>query len=173
MATLPSEHTSRKAMNLCYVQLPVGCGKTGLMGLTPFGVAKGRVLIITPNLTIRENVRRELNISDPNCFFNKRNVFVPKDGPLLSELKTGANLHDCDAAHIVVANIQQFSRANNRWYEALPSDYFDMILVDEGHHNVARTWTRLFEYFEGAKVISFTATPMRSDGQVVFWRARI
>ena len=151
----------------CYVQLPVGCGKTGLMGLTPFGVAKGRVLIITPNLTIRENVRRELNISDPNCFFNKRNVFVPKDGPLLSELKTGANLHDCDAAHIVVANIQQFSRANNRWYEALPSDYFDMILVDEGHHNVARTWTRLFEYFEGAKVISFTATPMRSDGQVV------
>ena len=151
----------------CYVQLPVGCGKTGLMGLTPFGVAKGRVLIITPNLTIRENVRRELNISDPNCFFNKRNVFVPKDGPLLSELKTGANLHDCDAAHIVVANIQQFSRANNRWYEALPSDYFDMILVDEGHHNVARTWTRLFEYFEGTKVISFTATPMRSDGQVV------
>ena len=151
----------------CYVQLPVGCGKTGLMGLTPFGVAKGRVLIITPNLTIRENVRRELNVSDPNCFFNKRNVFVPKDGPLLSELKTGANLHDCDAAHIVVANIQQFSRANNRWYEALPSDYFDMILVDEGHHNVAQTWTRLFEYFEGAKVISFTATPMRSDGQVV------
>jgi DNA repair protein RadD len=35
----------------CYVQLPVGCGKTGLMGLTPFGVAQGRVLIIAPNLT--------------------------------------------------------------------------------------------------------------------------
>jgi DNA repair protein RadD len=32
----------------CYVQLPVGCGKTGLMGLTPFGIAKGRVLIIAP-----------------------------------------------------------------------------------------------------------------------------
>lgn len=157
----------RESDEPCYVQLPVGCGKTGLMGLTPFGVAEGRVLIITPNLTIRENVRRELNISDPNCFFNKRNVFVPKDGPLLSELKTRANLHDCDAAHIVVANIQQFAGANNRWYEALPSDYFDMILVDEGHHNVARTWARLFEYFEGAKVISFTATPMRSDGQVV------
>ena len=32
----------------CYVQLPVGCGKTGLMGLTPFGIAKGRTLIIAP-----------------------------------------------------------------------------------------------------------------------------
>lgn len=160
------EHFEGKSTS-CYVQLPVGCGKTGLMGLAPFGVAKGRVLIIAPNLTIRENIRRELNVSSPNCFFSKRGVFVPKNGPYLSELKTGANIHDCDAAHIVVANIQQFSGGRNRWYEALPTDYFDMILVDEGHHNVAETWTRLFEYFSNAKVVSFTATPMRSDGQVV------
>lgn len=151
----------------CYVQLPVGCGKTGLMGLTPFGIAKGRILVIAPNLTIRENIRRELNVSNPNCFYSKRGIFVPKDGPYLSELKTGANIHDCDAAHIVVANIQQFSGSRNKWYEALPTDYFDMVLVDEGHHNVAETWTRLFNYFVGAKVVSFTATPMRSDGQIV------
>ena len=151
----------------CYVQLPVGCGKTGLMGLTPFGIAKGRTLIIAPNLTIRENIPRELNVSDPNCFYRKRGVFVPKDGPYLSELKTGANVHDCDAAHIIVANIHQFSGSRNRWYEALPADYFDMILFDEGHHNVADTWTRLCAYFSAAKVVSFTATPMRSDGKVV------
>ncbi len=151
----------------CYVQLPVGCGKTGLMGIAPFGIANGRVLIIAPNLVIRDNIRRELNVSDPNCFYTKRGVFIPKDGPYVSELKTGANMHDCDAAHIVVANIQQFAGAKNKWYEALPGDYFDMILVDEGHHNVAQTWTRLFEYFKDAKVVSFTATPMRSDGQIV------
>ena len=151
----------------CYVQLPVGCGKTGLMGMSPFGIAKGRVLIIAPNLTIRDNIRRELNVGDPNCFYSKRGVFAPKDGPYVSELKTGANIHDCDAAHIVVANIHQFSGAQNRWYEALPADYFDMILVDEGHHNVADTWKRLFAFFDKAKVISFTATPMRADGQVV------
>ncbi len=157
----------QKSNEPCYVQLPVGCGKTGLMGIAPFSIAKGRVLIIAPNLIIRDNIRRELNITDPNCFYIKRGVFTPKDGPFLSELKTGANIHDCDAAHIVVANIQQFSGAKNKWFEALPRDYFDMILVDEGHHNVAPTWTRLFEYFEEAKVVSFTATPMRSDGQVV------
>lgn len=150
----------------CYVQLPVGCGKTGLMGLTPFGIADGRVLIVAPNLTIRNNIVRELNISDANNFYSKRGVFEPVDGPFLSELKTGANRHDCDNAHIVVGNIQQFSGENNRWYEHFDRDYFRMILVDEGHHNVADTWQRLFEYFENAKVISFTATPMRSDGQV-------
>ena len=51
------EHFSKKNTP-CYVQLPVGCGKTGLMGLAPFGIANGRVLIIAPNLTIRENIRR-------------------------------------------------------------------------------------------------------------------
>lgn len=150
----------------CYVQLPVGCGKTGLMGLTPFGVAEGRVLIVAPNLTIRDNIVRELNISDSNNFYNKRGVFVPENGPYLSELKTGANHHDCDNAHIVVGNIQQFAGESNRWYEAFDRDYFRMILVDEGHHNVAETWQRLFQYFNEAKVISYTATPMRSDGQV-------
>lgn len=150
----------------CYVQLPVGCGKTGLMGLTPFGVSDGRVLIVAPNLTIRDNIVRELNISDTNNFYNKRGVFVPENGPFLSELKTGANHHDCDNAHIVVGNIQQFAGESNRWYEHFDRDYFRMVLVDEGHHNVAESWRRLFDYFQNAKVISYTATPMRADGQV-------
>lgn len=157
----------RTQTDRCYVQLPVGCGKTGLIGLTPFGISTGRVLIIAPNLTIRENIRRELNITDPNCFFIKRNVFRPVNGPFMSELKIGANMHDCDAAHIVVANIQQFAGSRNRWFEAFPSDYFQMILIDEGHHNVADSWQRLFQHFSGARVVSYTATPMRSDGQLV------
>ena len=38
------------------LQIPVGCGKTGIMATLPFGIAKGRVLVITPNLTIRNGV---------------------------------------------------------------------------------------------------------------------
>jgi DNA repair protein RadD len=152
-----------------YVQLPVGAGKTGLMGLTPFGLTEGRVLIVTPNLTIRQTVYDELDISRPDrCFYIKRGVFsAPVNGPFLSILKPGANIHDCDNAHIVIANIQQFSGPTNRWYERLPHDYFALILVDEGHHNVADTWTRLFAYFNSARVISYTGTPQRADGQVV------
>jgi DNA repair protein RadD len=36
--------------------------------------------------------------------------------------------------------------------------------VDEGHHNVAPSWAKVFERFPNAKVISLTATPFRSDG---------
>lgn len=138
-----------------------------MIGVTPFRNSAGRVLIVVPNLTIKTNVFDELNVSDPNCFYTKRGVFVPSVGPYISELKTKANIHDCDAAHMVVANIQQFSGDNNRWYEKFPRDYFKMILVDEGHHGVAESWQRLFEYFDGARVVSFTATPVRSDGRSV------
>jgi DNA repair protein RadD len=144
-----------------YIQLPVGCGKTGLMGLAPFGVT------VAPNITVRDTILNELDISKPDCFYSQRMVLTPNAGPYISVLKTGANIHDCDNAHIVVANIQQFVGVNNRWYEKLDHDYFQMILVDEGHHNVAESWRRLFDYFEGSKIISFTATPVRSDGQQV------
>ncbi len=157
-----------KKQDPCYVQLPVGCGKTGLMGLTPFEISDGRILIIAPNLTIRSTIYNELNISDEECFYFKRGVFeTTTSGPFISELKIGANKHDCDDAHIVLTNIQQFAGEENKWFEKFSNDYFKMILVDEGHHNVAPTWQRLFEYFNDAKVISYTATPVRSDGQKV------
>ena len=46
------------------LQIPVGCGKTGLMSVLPFGLAAGRVLIIAPNLVIRRGVARSLDVSD-------------------------------------------------------------------------------------------------------------
>ena len=68
---------------------------------------------------------------------------------------------------LLLQTSNSFSGKSNKWYESFPKDYFHLILVDEGHHNVAETWTRIFDYFSEAKVVSFTATPMRSDGKVV------
>ena len=44
-------------------------------------------------------------------------------------------------------------------------DYFDLILVDEGHHAAAASWQKVFRRFPDAKVVSLTATPFRSDEQ--------
>ncbi|MEK4711608.1 DEAD/DEAH box helicase family protein [Sporosarcina sp. FSL K6-5500] len=35
------------------IVLPTGAGKTGVMGITPFGISDGRVLIITPSLVAK------------------------------------------------------------------------------------------------------------------------
>jgi DNA repair protein RadD len=66
-----------------------------------------------------------------------------------------------------VTNIQQLASSADRWLPQFPPGFFDMILVDEGHHNVADSWRKVFDRFPEAKVVSLTATPFRSDGQRV------
>ena len=45
-----------------------------------------------------------------------------------------------------------------------------MIIIDEGHHNAAPSWRKVFEKFPEAKVVSLTATPFRADGKKVSGR---
>jgi superfamily II DNA or RNA helicase len=52
----------------------------------------------------------------------------------------------------------------------LPSDYFDLILFDEGHHSVAESWETLRARFPNARIVNFSATPLRADGQVMAGR---
>lgn len=151
------------------LRIPVGCGKTGLMGLLPFGLAEGRVLIVAPNLEIRDGVAEELNYSNRDCIWTKTRALADfTSGPHRAVLDgRNANLSDCDNAHIVITNIHQLASSADRWLPQFPDDYFDLILVDEGHHNAAASWRRVFERFPNAKVISLTATPFRSDGEEV------
>jgi len=149
------------------LQIPVGGGKTGVMATLPFGIAKSRVLIITPNLTILKGVAAALDITTPNCFWRARKVLKTyQAGPYRAILNgRNANIHDCIRSHFVVTNIQQLASSADRWLPQFPDGFFDMILVDEGHHNVADSWRKVFTRFPDAKVISLTATPFRSDGE--------
>lgn len=150
------------------VQLPVGCGKTGTMAILPFGVSKGRSLVITPNLEIMRTVSKNLDHATDGSFYRKTGVFSNGIGPAAAVLDADANIRDCDSSDFVVTNIQQLlAGGSSKWLERLSSDYFDLILVDEGHHNAAPSWQHVFEHFPRAKVTSFTATPLRADGKEV------
>jgi DNA repair protein RadD len=149
------------------VQIPVGCGKTGIMATLPFGVASGQVLVITPNLTIRKGVASALDIASRECFWAKTRVLPDfADGPYFAVLDShDANLHDCAESHFVVTNIQQLASSADRWLPQFPPNFFNLILVDEGHHAAAASWQKVFRRFPGAKVVSLTATPFRADEQ--------
>lgn len=148
-------------------QLPVGCGKTGVVATLPFEIAEGRVLVIAPNRTIRTVLSEALDLANPKCFWRKARVLPSTvNGPYTAVLDgPDANIHDCTESHFVVTNIQQLASSADRWLPQFPPRFFDMILVDEGHHNVAESWKKVFERFPEAKVVSLTATPFRSDGQ--------
>lgn len=166
--TAVREHFS-ESRTPAIIQIPVGCGKTGLIATLPFGIASGRVLVITPNITIRRGITDALEVGHPKFFLGKTKVLSSfTDGPFAAVLDgPQANIHDCTESQYVVTNIQQLASSADRWLPQFPPNFFDMILVDEGHHNVATSWRKVFERFPDAKVVSLTATPFRSDGQRV------
>jgi DNA repair protein RadD len=149
-------------------QIPVGCGKSGLITLLPFGIAAGRVLVIAPNVQIRDQLVGAFDSTNPECFYRTSAALTDlRHGPFVAALDADANLSDLDEAHVAVTNIQQLASGGGRWRGGLPDDFFDLILVDEGHHNAARSWQDVFERFPAAKVLSLTATPFRGDDQPV------
>ena len=150
------------------IQLPVGCGKSGVAAILPFGIAAGRVLVIAPNLTIKDELYKAFDITNKQkCFWRQRGVLEPREmtsGPYVCTLDTG-NLSVCEKSHIVLTNIQQFGTNADKWLTKFPEDFFDLIIVDEAHHGAAASWQRVFARFPNAKVANLTATPFRSDRQ--------
>jgi type I restriction enzyme R subunit len=53
-------------------------------------------------------------------------------------------------------------------YREFPSDFFDLVIVDECHRGSARdesNWREILEYFEPAVQLGMTATPLRADNK--------
>lgn len=149
------------------VQMPVGCGKSGFAAIAPLGISKGRVLVITPNLTIRDEICNSLDITHRKCFWKVAHVISRGDllnGPFVTTLEEG-NVSVCEKSHFVVTNVQQLSINPDKWLNKFSQDFFDMIIVDEAHHSPANSWQLVFSRFPNAKVIFLTATPFRADRQ--------
>jgi len=152
------------------IQIPVGCGKSGIAAIAPFGIAKGRVLVIAPNLTIKEGLFESMDVTNrQKCFWRKRGILTEEamiGGPFVTTLDTG-NLSVCEKSHFVVSNVQQLSTNPEKWLHLFPRDFFDMLIVDEAHHSPADSWRKVVEYFAAARVINMTATPFRADAQEI------
>jgi superfamily II DNA or RNA helicase len=153
------------------IVLPVGCGKSGCITLTPFAFRATRTLVIAPGVPIAEQLHEDFDPSRPDMFYVKCNVLDGQPYPEPVEIRgTTTNTADLEEADIVITNIQQLQGAANRWLQELPFDFFDLILFDEGHHNVAESWNALRNKFPQAKIVNFSATPTRADGQLMAGR---
>ena len=152
------------------IQIPVGCGKSGIAAISPFGIAKGRVLVVAPNLTIKDGLFESLDVTNrQKCFWRTRKVLKDSDmaaGPYACTLDTG-NISVCEKSHVIVSNVHQLATNPEKWLKKFPSDFFDLIIVDEAHHSPAKSWKKVIEHFENAKIINMTATPFRSDNKEI------
>ncbi|SEB27501.1 DEAD/DEAH box helicase [Paenibacillus sp. 276b] len=165
------------------IVLPTGTGKTGTMGLAPYEISDGKVLIITPGKVIREGVSDEFDTRTPFNFWTRRNVIL--DEAKLPNVyryagyQTPADrkriLGYLDNADVVIANIHKVysSSSKKALVNILQSNFFDMIIIDEAHHAAADSWLKTLEHFNASKIVKLTATPIRGDykeidGEVIY-----
>lgn len=159
----------KKSTEHALVTLPTGTGKTGLMGIAPYKISEGRVLIITPQTVIRDSVLGSLDPTYPKNFWIFSRVFDEVHHlPTLIEYDKSLTDEIIRKADIVVLNIHKLQeRLDSSLIKRVEPDFFDMIIIDEAHHSEAKTWKRAIEYFEGSKVLKVTGTPFRSDGKTI------
>jgi len=160
----------RSGRQSAIIQIPVGCGKSGIAAIAPFGIAKGRVLVVAPNLTIKEGLFESLDVTNrQKCFWRRRGILSDEamiGGPFATTLDTG-NITVCEKSHFVISNVQQLSTNPEKWLHRFPNDFFDMLIVDEAHHAPAASWQKVRGHFSAARVVNMTATPFRGDAQEI------
>jgi superfamily II DNA or RNA helicase len=153
------------------IVLPVGCGKSGCITLAPFAFRSNRTLVVAPGLHIAGQLAADFNPTNTEMFYQKCQVLAGAPYPEPVEIRgTMTNRADLNEAAVVITNIQQLQGDANRWLQGLPRDYFDLILFDEGHHSIAESWETLKAHFPNARIVNFSATPLRADGQIMAGR---
>ena len=153
------------------IVLPVGCGKSGCITITPFAFRAIRTLVVAPGVKIAQQLHDNFDPAHPDIFYIKCGVLNGPPFPEPAAIQgTTTNRADLEEADVVLTNIHQLQGKENRWLQNLPDDFFDLILFDEGHHNVAQSWETLRAKFPAARIVNFSATPLRADGQIMAGR---
>jgi superfamily II DNA or RNA helicase len=125
------------------VQLATGGGKTPTFGTisAPFLKNGLRVLVIAHREELLLQAQEKMEaISGVSAGIIKNGY---KPNPLYN---------------LQIASIQSLAR---RQYLPLA----DLVIVDEAHHACSQSYTKVLEKYPDTKILGFTATPCRNDGQ--------
>lgn len=148
------------ARSVLYV-LPTGGGKTYTYSyIAEHAGAKGNSVLI---LEHRKELIRQASLSLATLDVGHQ-IIAPADkvaGIRRSHIdRIGWPAID-PRSHVAVASVQTLGRRLD-WLAA-----FDprLIIIDEAHHAVAGTWSRIIEACPHARLLGVTATPVRTDGR--------
>lgn len=159
------------------VCLPTGYGKTAVMTAAGFIAKAKRVLIVTPTNALRvqaarsfrtlETLRRlgaipdEVALSSPHVEVVEERIITQDQWSALAD------------ADVVICTPHSAS-PEIEGIQLPPEGFFDLVLMDEGHHSPARTWAAFIAATPTARHVLFSATPFRRDrrqlpGRLIFY----
>jgi superfamily II DNA or RNA helicase len=150
--------------NIALVVLPTGCGKTGVAVLAAYALNATRVLVITPSVKISKQIHEAFCGSQARrCFLEERGIcpsayviqVVPRGECITDSAKIRQNYVDS----FMVVNAHKIGGLSSVKIEDIPSDGYDLVIVDEAHHYPAPTWKTLVDHFYQSRRLFITATP--------------
>ncbi|MDW4214050.1 DEAD/DEAH box helicase family protein [Staphylococcus saprophyticus] len=121
-------------------------GNKNIMVQSPAGSGK--------SVTMSEVARRATDKGN-------RVLFIVHRRELVSQIKGTFIANDVDMNLCHVGMVQTVANRIKKNNEPTPA----IILVDEAHHSLAKTYTNIFEHFPNAYVYGFTATPWRMSNK--------
>lgn len=148
------------------VQMPTGSGKSGIIAYLSRCLPDiGLTIVLTPRLSLREQLSSDIS----GRFFN--HIGYPIDG-LNKEVKiitegSSNNFESISNKDIIVMTIQMMvsiEKNNVDVFNSLSSNA-EMLIIDEGHYEPAKEWSKTIRKIKAPKII-FTATPFRNDFKV-------
>jgi len=122
------------------VQMPTGTGKTVLMA----------------------EIIRELRIKN----LELRVLIVAHRRELIEQIRQTISDFGIEKENVTVESIQKISKADCKSTSTDASTPCEpsLVIVDEAHHALAKTYRRLWEWWPQAKFLGLTATPCRLNG---------
>lgn len=151
------------------VVLPTGTGKTETMLALLVSERLERLLVVVPTDALRSQMVRkfselgllkQMGLLDPEAQY-------PIVGILKHKLDT---VDDAEAyfraCNVVITTMQVVSQCSGAVQQRI-AELTSHLFVDEAHHVRAETWDGFRERFRARRIVQFTATPYRRDGQPV------
>ncbi|HHW4725320.1 TPA: DEAD/DEAH box helicase [Legionella pneumophila] len=159
------------------VSLPTGYGKTAILTGICFLMQAKRVLVVTPTNALRTQITKAFQSLETlrrlNILPREDKLVGPKVIAIEHRINSVSGWKDLEEYDVVVCTPHSASPDSTNT-SVIPETFFDLVLIDEGHHSPARTWSSFIHATPEACHALFSATPFRRDkrelpGRLIFY----
>jgi superfamily II DNA or RNA helicase len=162
------------ATEIATVVLPTGTGKTETMLSVLIANRCNRLLVVVPSDALRSQLAGKfhdlgwlkktdnegLSIVSPSAKY-------PKVGILNTGFRSMDEVNQfLEKCNVIVSTMDLLTSMPNEFVNSF-SEKCSHLFVDEAHHSKAKSWNKFIKSFDKNKVVLFTATPYRNDGQLL------
>jgi superfamily II DNA or RNA helicase len=151
------------------IVMPTGTGKTETMLAALVALVRGPLLVVVPSDALRHQTVRKFE----TLGLLRELGVIPADAPnpivgiIDRRPRNVDDLDIFDRCNVIVSTLSAIGQGTAVELGARIASKVTTLIVDEAHHIAAGTWSTFREHFNKRRVLQFTATPYRRDGQLV------